>query len=129
MWKRLKRCSELELEEILGTLLRTGVILSAVVVLIGIVLFAASSHRVPENFRVFRGEPADLRSVRSILRAALELKPVGLIQFGLLLLLATPVARVAFSVFAFACQRDKVYVLVTLIVLSALVFSMAGVSL
>jgi uncharacterized membrane protein len=48
------------------------------------------------------------------------------IQLGLLLLLATPVARVAFSVLAFACQRDKVYVIVTLIVLGVLIYSMAG---
>jgi uncharacterized membrane protein len=128
VWKRLKRCDEMELERILGTILRTGVILSAAVVVIGIILYAAAPHRTAQDFHVFRGEPADLRSVRSILQTALDFKPDGLIQLGLLLLLATPVARVAFSVFAFACQRDKVYVLVTLIVLSVLVFSMAGVS-
>jgi uncharacterized membrane protein len=116
----------MELEGILGNLLRTGVILSAITVLVGIVLYAAARDRTVQDFHVFRGEPADLRSIRSILEAALEFKPGGVIQFGLLLLLATPVARVAFSMFAFACQRDKVYVLVTLIVLSVLVFSMAG---
>jgi hypothetical protein len=39
------------------------------------------------------------------------------IQFGLLLLIATPLARVAFSVAAFALQRDRTYVVVTLFVL------------
>ena len=77
-------------------------------------------------FHIFKGEPAELRSVHSILQAALALKPDGVIQFGLLLLLATPVARVLLSMLAFACQGDRVYVLVTLIVLSTLAFSLAG---
>ena len=57
---------------------------------------------------------------------ALSFRARGLIQLGLLLLIATPVARVAFSVFAFARQHDRTYVVVTLIVLSILIFSLAG---
>jgi len=129
MWKRLKRCGELELEKILGSLLRAGVLASAIVVLIGIILYAAAPHPNVRYFHIFKGEPAELRSVHSILQAALALKPDGIIQFGLLLLLATPVARVLLSMLAFACQKDRVYVLVTLIVLSALAFSLAGGSL
>jgi uncharacterized membrane protein len=49
-----------------------------------------------------------------------------LIQLGLVALLLTPVARVAFSVFAFAAQRDRTYVIVTLIVLAILIASMCG---
>ena len=43
---------------------------------------------------------------------------------GLLLLIATPVARVAFSVAAFAEQRDRLYVVVTSIVLLLLIYSL-----
>jgi uncharacterized membrane protein len=50
----------------------------------------------------------------------------GIIQLGLLLLIATPVARVAFSVVAFALERDRLYVGITLIVLAVLAFSLAG---
>jgi len=49
-----------------------------------------------------------------------------LIQLGLLLLIATPVARVAFSVVAFAMQRDRLYVAVALIVLAVLMYSLMG---
>jgi uncharacterized membrane protein len=49
-----------------------------------------------------------------------------LIQLGLLLLIATPVARVAFSVAAFAMQRDRLYVVVALIVLAVLMYSLTG---
>jgi uncharacterized membrane protein len=78
------------------------------------------------EFTVFVGEPADLRNVSGIVRDALALRGRGLIQLGLLLLIATPVARVAFSVVAFAMQRDRLYVVVALIVLAVLMYSLTG---
>jgi len=50
----------------------------------------------------------------------------GIIQLGLLLLVATPVARVSFSVAALALRRDWTYVAITLIVLAALGHSLLG---
>lgn len=127
--KRLPYCSEEEMENILGNLLRAGVLLSAGIVLIGLILYFAGPHPSSLDFRVFKGERANLRSIRGILHDTLKLNGSGVIQFGLLLLLATPVARVALSVLIFAFQRDKVYVIVTLIVLSILAYSLAGGSL
>jgi uncharacterized membrane protein len=57
---------------------------------------------------------------------ALSFHTRGVIQLGLLLLLATPVARVGFSILAFALQRDRTYVIVTVIVLAVLLYSLAG---
>jgi len=124
--RRLRECGELEIETYLGNLLRTGVLVSAAVVLIGLSLYLHRYGSAAPDYRVFKGEPADLRSVYGIVQDALQGRLRGVIQFGLLLLLATPVARVAFSVLAFACQRDKVYVIVTLIVLGVLTYSMVG---
>ena len=124
--KRLGQCSELEMEKILGNLLRTGVILSAIVVLVGLGLHFVTADSPSPDYRIFRGESADLHTVRGIWRDAVELKGSGVIQLGLLLLLATPIARVVLSMLAFACQRDRVYVLVTIIVLSGLAYSLMG---
>ena len=44
---------------------------------------------------------------------------------GLLLLIATPVGRVVLSLVAFAIQRDRVYVTITVIVLAVLAYSLA----
>jgi uncharacterized membrane protein len=46
------------------------------------------------------------------------------VQLGVLLLIATPVARVAFSALAFARQRDYTYVALTLFVLAVLLCSL-----
>lgn len=114
------------IENILANLLRAGVLLSALVVLIGGVIYLIRHGHSPADYRVFRGESADLRSVRRIIRDALELRAQGIIQLGLLLLIATPVARVAFSIFGFAEERDGMYVVFTLIVFSVLLYSLFG---
>ena len=111
-------------ELMLAHLLRLGVSLAAVVVLIGGVLYLVRHGSEPAEHRVFHGEPADLRSPSGIVADALALSSRGLIQLGLLLLVATPVARVAFSVFAFLRQRDVTYVVLTLTVLAVLLYSL-----
>lgn len=113
-------------ELIIGDLLRAGVVLAAVVVVAGAIIYLLRHGNALPHYRVFQGEPADLRSVSGILADALALRGRGVIQLGLLLLIATPVARVAFSVVAFALQRDRMYVVVTLIVLGVLIFSLTG---
>jgi uncharacterized membrane protein len=114
------------IEDIVGNLLRAGVILSASVVFLGACVYLARHGREPADYRVFRGEPSEFRSLRGILRATLDLRGRGLIQLGLLLLIATPVARVAFSVWGFAKEGDRMYVGFTVIVLIILLYSLFG---
>ena len=112
-------------EGVIGILLRWGVILAAAVVLAGGAMYLVRHGSTIPDYRVFRGEPSDLRDVSGIVTGAVSWHSRGLIQFGLLLLIAVPVARVAFSVVAFALQRDRTYVVVTLIVLAVLLYSLA----
>jgi uncharacterized membrane protein len=109
---------------VIGTLLRTGVFLSAAVVLIGAFLFLAQAAHSNSAYTVFRGEPAELRSLAGIVRGAARSDAAAIIQLGLLLLIATPIARVVFSAAAFALERDWLYVLITLIVLAILLGSL-----
>ena len=114
------------IENVLGNLLRAGVLLSALVVSIGGAIYLLRHGHSPVDFRVFRGEPADLRDVRGIIGDTVALEGRGIIQLGLLLLIATPVARVAFSIFGFAQERDRMYVVFTVIVFSILLYSLLG---
>jgi uncharacterized membrane protein len=115
-----------KVEQTIGRLLRDGLIIAACVVVVGAVIYLFRHGAEAPNYRIFRGVPADLRSIAGIVRESLDWRGMGLIQLGLLLLLATPVARVAFSIVAFALQRDRFYVLVTLIVMGILLFSIFG---
>ena len=80
----------------------------------------------PQN-ATFSGGPNDLSRVGGIVRAAAAFRGRGMIQLGLLLLIGTPVARVAFSLVAFVLQRDRTYVILTAVVLLLLLASLAGI--
>ncbi len=118
--------TDVNVEQIIGNLLRAGVLIAAMVVLVGAMVYLVRYGGMNPNYHVFRGEPADLRSVSGIMADALGFRARGIIQLGLLVLIATPVARVVLSVFAFAMERDITYVIVTLIVLGVLIYSLAG---
>lgn len=118
--------SDERIEAIIGDLLRTGVIFSGAIILIGGMVYLLHQGNMAPHYGVFYGEPSDLRTASGIARDALARYGRGIIQLGLLFLIATPVARVVFSILAFAIQRDWLYVVVTLIVLAVLVFSLAG---
>jgi uncharacterized membrane protein len=119
-----ERWTDKRVESIVGNLLRVGVLLSAAVVLAGGILYLIHYGGNAPDYRVFRGEPEELKGITDIVKDALSLRRRALIQFGLLLLIATPVARVVFAVIAFALQRDVTYVIISLIVLSTLLFSL-----
>jgi uncharacterized membrane protein len=120
------RWTDQKTEEVIGTLLRFGVILAAAVVLAGGVLYLARHGRSPADYARFRGEPSDFRTVAGIVHAALAGRGQGIIQLGLLLLIATPVARVAFSIAAFAAEGDRMYMGFTTVVLAILLYSLFG---
>jgi uncharacterized membrane protein len=112
------------IEGALGNLLRYGVLLAATTVFLGGIIYLWRHAGEPVDYRVFRGEPANLRSPLAIVRDSLDFRGRSLIQLGLLLLIATPVVRVGFSALAFSRQRDFLYVAFTLIVLAVLVYSL-----
>ena len=114
------------MELFIGNLLRAGVLLSALIVLFGAAFYRVRHGHSRADYRVFRGEPSELRGVGGILRDAVALRSGGIIQLGLLLLIATPVARVAFSIFGFAQERDRLYVVVAATVLLILAYSLIG---
>jgi uncharacterized membrane protein len=118
--------SDEQAEQVIGTLLRVGVITAASIVLLGGICYLIRLGSARPDYQVFKGEPSELRSVSGIIHNLASLRCRGLIQFGLIFLIATPVARVAFSVFAFLRERDHTYVVITLIVLAVLIYSLVG---
>jgi uncharacterized membrane protein len=116
------------IEIIIGALLRTGVILAATVVVFGAVVYLARHGSKVPSYAVFHGEPENLKSVSAIIQGALGMSGTAIIQLGLLLLIATPVARVLFSAVAFAIEGDYMYVFITLVVLGVLLYSLFGSS-
>jgi uncharacterized membrane protein len=114
------------LEAVIGTLLRVGVLISAAVVLLGGICFLSKhGHEQPE-YRVFHATSQSYRSISGVIPAVGPSDCQAVIQLGLLLLILTPIARVAFSLAGFAMEQDRTYVALTSIVLVILIYSLAG---
>ncbi len=96
----------------IGVLLRSGMLSAGFVTCIGGVLL------------LFRD--GNSRSLPLILLAAFGGDPLAIIQMGMILLIATPIARVVFSVIAFALQKDWLYLFISGVVLAVLIYSLAG---
>jgi uncharacterized membrane protein len=112
------------LETMIGQLLRTGVLLAAAIVFVGGALYLAQHHADPAQFHTFVAGGADTRSLSGIVRAVAHGNSTAIIQIGLLLLILTPIARVAFAMVGFFLERDRLYTAVSFIVLVILVFSL-----
>jgi uncharacterized membrane protein len=105
------------LETIIGNLLRVGVSLSAAIVFAGGVWYLATYHGSIPDYRDFQPVVRGLGAITVLPR------PLALIEIGLIVLIATPVARVIFSLIGFAIERDWMYVGITSIVLAILLYS------
>jgi uncharacterized membrane protein len=112
------------LETIIGQLLRAGVLLAAATVLAGGLLYLASHHADRANYRTFVADGPETRTLGGILRSAAHGQSAAIIQIGLLLLVLTPVARVAIALIGFFLERDRLYAVVSLIVLVILALSL-----
>lgn len=121
--------SDDKLQLLISFTLRAGVLIAGSLGLIGGILFFAS-HPQLDDFRVFAGSTTPFASPLQILRQAfgahtetLTLRSLSIVQTGIMILLMTPVIRVLFSVIGFAMEHDRVYVIITCIVLLTLTVS------
>jgi uncharacterized membrane protein len=112
---RLLRQTEL----IISNVLRGGVLLSAGIILLGVILFYIGWLRAGSGAH----EGAFPHSLAGVGQGLAQGDPLAIIALGLLVLLATPVLRVAVSVVTFALERDWRYTAITLLVLAILVLS------
>lgn len=112
------------MEHLIGVVLLVGVLVSAVTVLGGGALFLWRHGSSPVHYRVFRGEPSDLRTLAGIWGDTQAVRGRGIIQLGLVLLVAVQVVRVGLTGILFLLNRDGKFVAITLMVLGLLVYAL-----
>jgi len=115
-----------KVENVIGNVLRYGVLISAAIVLTGGTVFLVRHGGESIPYHVFNGEPAELRRIPGIFKSAVALRGRGIIQLGLLLLIATPITRVAFSIVGFMAEKDRLYALFAMIVCLVLLYSVVA---
>jgi len=112
------------MEKLIGLVLLSGVLASAATVLVGGMIYLWKHGSSPVHYRVFRGEPSDLRFLGGIWGRLKEGSGRGIIQFGLVLLVAVQLVRVTLTGILFAVSRDKAFVVITTLVLGLLTYAL-----
>ncbi len=113
--------NDIGIASVLGTLLIVGVSAAAAVILPGGVLHLMHNGASKTDFTVFMGAQKGLRSFREIFAGALSLHSDGVVLLGVLVLMATPTACVAFSLAAFLVKKDRLYTLISFTALAIIV--------
>jgi uncharacterized membrane protein len=116
--------ADLKMEITISRMLRVGVSLAAFVVLVGAILYLWQAHGMETDYRYFHGVPTPVDRFWPVLEGIRHLDSRSVIRLGILLLIATPIVRVAFCLYSFAMQKDKLYVLVSGTVLAVLLYSL-----
>ncbi|MGP8215640.1 MAG: DUF1634 domain-containing protein [Bacteroidia bacterium] len=124
--KKPAKWGDTDMELLISRILRYGVILASGTVMAGCIIFLMKYGSSKPQYSIFVGQPEQFRSVPGIISSLTTLSSRGLIEFGLLLLIAIPVFRVASSIISFAIEKDKTYVVITLVVFVLLLFSLFG---
>lgn len=114
--------TEEEIDRRMGRLLKAGVFIAAGVMLAGGIVYLFVEHQPPPDYTEFHSDAAVLGSISHIFRAALRGDAAAIIQIGTLLMIATPVARVAFAAYAYLRSHDRMYVVISSIVLVLLLY-------
>lgn len=113
-----------DIQLLLGTLLRVGVLISSAVILLGGIVFLTTHTNDVVSFSEFKPEQTKFTSIGSVFEGLKAFDGIAIIQFGVLLLIFTPIARIVFSIFSFMIEKDYMYVLIGIIVLCVIITSL-----
>jgi len=122
----MKDIKEKDIQVLLGTLLRAGVIISMSIVLVGGVIFLIHNNGAITDYKVFTPELSKFSSITEIFGGLLTMQGDAIVQFGVLMLIFTPIARIIFAIFSFSLEKDYLYVLIGFIILAIIAISLSG---
>ena len=116
--------ADLKMEITISRMLRVGVSVAALVVVIGEILYLWQAHGVRTDYGYFHGVPIPVDRFAPVLEGIRHFDSRSIIRLGILLLIATPTVRVAFCLYSFGVQKDKLYIPVSATVLAVLLYSL-----
>lgn len=116
---------------IIGKLLRLGVVISCAITVIGGIIYLFQHQGPFTGYKavlgdndIFEGAPLYLRELSTIIPQVFNFDGAAIIQIGVIALIATPILRVFFSLITYIIEKDKLYIVITLIVLAIIFVNM-----
>ncbi|NDV68088.1 DUF1634 domain-containing protein [Dysgonomonas sp. 25] len=123
--------AERDMEILIGKLLRYGVMLACGITVFGGIVYilqhsgdSSAIYRATDVPNEAFGVSHYLRELSTIFPRLLQFDGAAIVQFGVCVLIATPVMRVAVSVFAFLIEKDYLYTGITILVLAIILANM-----
>lgn len=123
---KVKKITDYDMEQLIGQVLRYGVLSSGIVAIIGGIWYLIQHGSGIPHYSEFNGEPVGYTSLTGIIEGLKTGSAKEIIQLGVVILIATPILRIVFSLFSFILEKDRLYIVITLIVLLIILFSMFG---
>ncbi|MDR3680830.1 MAG: DUF1634 domain-containing protein [Flavipsychrobacter sp.] len=123
--KSVRAGQDKDMEQVMGNLLRYGVILAAIVASAGGIMYLVlHGGDAQPSYAIFNGEPERYKSLQGVLQGVKVFDTSSIMQLGVLLLIATPIARILFSILSFMREKDYLYVIISTIVILIIAFSL-----
>lgn len=113
-----------DMELLIGKFLRYGVFTACGIAILGGILYLIPHGQLPVHYTTYHSEPDSLRGLFHVLQGVCYLDGQSIIQFGVAVLIATPIGRVFFSIIAFAMEKDRMYTIITVFVFAMILFSL-----
>jgi uncharacterized membrane protein len=119
----MNKLKDTDIQATIGWVLRTGVMLSISIVLFGGAVYIYRHGHDIANYSTFKDD-SDFAQLTGIINGILTFRGRAIIQGGIILLIATPIIRVAFSAVGFVFEKDYLYTGISLLVLLIIFISM-----
>lgn len=124
--EQTKHITDKDIQSLVGNLLRAGVYISMAIVVLGGIIYLSEHGGEKIDYSEFSFNKVSLKTVESIFANVLTFRGAAVVQFGLLMLIFTPIARVLMAVVTFFLEKDYLYVLIGIIVLAIIMVSLSG---
>lgn len=124
--EQTKHITDKDIQSLVGNLLRAGVYISMAIVVLGGIIYLSEHGGEKIDYSEFSFNKVSLKTVESIFANVLTFRGAAVVQFGLLMLIFTPIARVLMAVVTFFLENDYLYVLIGIIVLAIIMVSLSG---
>lgn len=119
----------MNIQILIARTLRWGVATACLIGLIGGILYLVHHGHEPfdpaiyRNFSYSANHAPELTTLGGIITGFCHFTPVGWIQTGVLVLILTPILRVALSLIDFLKERDWLYAFITAVVLAVILIN------
>jgi uncharacterized membrane protein len=118
----MKAFQDKDLQSFIGNLLRYGVIIAMIIVVAGLAIYLFQSGSQIVDYSTF--DAHNQFSFPAFYKRLTEGNNAAIMELGVIVLIAIPIARVLFTMIGFWLEKDRLYTFIAFLVLCIIGFSL-----